>query len=117
VVSPDNRSPMEINERIHGELQSRSTVGNAEYNIRTLVPRQGRPASRPRFARGIRGRRALTPASQPRLIIQLSGECHGFRMLAPDTTRPWQSYFYAITTGPKFLAPHLPQYLDRQLGK
>ena len=31
--------------------------------------------SRPRFARRIRGRRALTPAFAPRLIIQLSGGC------------------------------------------
>ena len=40
VVSPDNRSRMEINERIHAELQRRGTVNSAEYHIRTLVPRQ-----------------------------------------------------------------------------
>ncbi|HWG20540.1 MAG TPA: MobF family relaxase [Terracidiphilus sp.] len=40
VVSPDNRSRMEINERIHVELQSRGTVNSAEDQIRTLVPRQ-----------------------------------------------------------------------------
>jgi conjugative relaxase-like TrwC/TraI family protein len=40
VVSPDNRSRMEINERIHAELQSRGTVQNAERQLRTLVPRQ-----------------------------------------------------------------------------
>lgn len=40
VVSPDNRSRMEINERIHAELQSRGTVNSAEHHIRTLVPRQ-----------------------------------------------------------------------------
>ncbi len=40
VVSPDNRSRMEINERIHAELQARGIVGNAEHQIRTLVPRQ-----------------------------------------------------------------------------
>jgi len=40
VVSPDNRSRMEINERIHTELQSRGVVQNAEQNFRTLVPRQ-----------------------------------------------------------------------------
>jgi hypothetical protein len=34
-----------------------------------------RPVSRPRFARRVRGRRALTLAFAPRLIIQLSGEC------------------------------------------
>ena len=40
VVSPDNRSRMEINERIHAELQGRGLVSNAEHHIRTLVPRQ-----------------------------------------------------------------------------
>ena len=40
VVSPDNRSRMEINERIHAELQSRGAVNSAEHHIRTLVPRQ-----------------------------------------------------------------------------
>ena len=40
VVSPDNRSRMEINERIHAELQSRGRVSSAEHHIRTLVPRQ-----------------------------------------------------------------------------
>jgi ATP-dependent exoDNAse (exonuclease V) alpha subunit len=40
VVSPDNRSRTEINERIHTELQGRGIVGNAERHIRTLVPRQ-----------------------------------------------------------------------------
>ncbi len=40
VVSPDNRSRMEINERIHAELQSRGTVKSVEHHIRTLVPRQ-----------------------------------------------------------------------------
>jgi ATP-dependent exoDNAse (exonuclease V) alpha subunit len=40
VVSPDNRSRMEINERIHSELQRGGIVSNEEYRIRTLVPRQ-----------------------------------------------------------------------------
>jgi len=40
VVSPDNRSRMEINERIHVELQSRGIVSGEENRIRTLVPRQ-----------------------------------------------------------------------------
>ena len=40
VVSPDNRSRIEINERIHSELQSRGIVSSAEHHIRTLVPRQ-----------------------------------------------------------------------------
>ncbi len=40
VVSPDNRSRMEINERIHAELQGRGVVSGEEYSIRTLVPRQ-----------------------------------------------------------------------------
>ncbi len=40
VVSPDNRSRMEINERIHAELQNKSLVRAEEFAIRTLVPRQ-----------------------------------------------------------------------------
>jgi conjugative relaxase-like TrwC/TraI family protein len=40
VISPDNRSRIEINERIHEELQRRGLVSNEEYRIRTLVPRQ-----------------------------------------------------------------------------
>src|SRR5208283_77869 len=40
VVSPDNRSRTEINERIHAELQGRGIVKGEEHTIRTLVPRQ-----------------------------------------------------------------------------
>jgi hypothetical protein len=40
VVSPDNRSRMEINQRIHGELQSRGLISRNERAITTLVPRQ-----------------------------------------------------------------------------
>jgi ATP-dependent exoDNAse (exonuclease V) alpha subunit len=40
VVSPDNRSRGEINQRIHFELQSRGIVNREEYSVRTLVPRQ-----------------------------------------------------------------------------
>ena len=40
VVSPDNRSRMEINERIRAELQGRGAVQNAEHHVRTLVARQ-----------------------------------------------------------------------------
>jgi ATP-dependent exoDNAse (exonuclease V) alpha subunit len=40
VISPDNRSRMEINERIHTELQRSGLVSNEEHRIRTLVPRQ-----------------------------------------------------------------------------
>ena len=40
VVSPDNRSRMEINERIHVELQGRGVVSGEEHCVRTLVPRQ-----------------------------------------------------------------------------
>jgi conjugative relaxase-like TrwC/TraI family protein len=41
VVSPDNGSRMEINERIHAELQGRGIVSGEEHRIRTFVPRQG----------------------------------------------------------------------------
>jgi conjugative relaxase-like TrwC/TraI family protein len=40
VVSPDNRSRIEINERIHAELQSKGLVRGEECPVRTLVPRQ-----------------------------------------------------------------------------
>ncbi len=40
VVSPDNRSRLEINERIHAELQGKGLVSGEEHPIRTLVPRQ-----------------------------------------------------------------------------
>jgi len=40
VVSPDNLSRMEINQRIHAELQSRGIVSKVEHSVQTLVPRQ-----------------------------------------------------------------------------
>ena len=40
VVSPDNRSRMEINAHIHAELQSRGVVNATEHSLRVLVPRQ-----------------------------------------------------------------------------
>jgi len=40
VVSPDNHSRTDINQRIHAELQSRSLVSKDEHSIQMLVPRQ-----------------------------------------------------------------------------
>jgi conjugative relaxase-like TrwC/TraI family protein len=40
VISPDNRSRIEINERVHEELQRSGLVSDEEHSIRTLVPRQ-----------------------------------------------------------------------------
>ncbi|WP_348261050.1 MobF family relaxase [Telmatobacter sp. DSM 110680] len=40
VVSPDNRSRSDINERIRGELQSRGVVSRNECTTTVLVPRQ-----------------------------------------------------------------------------
>jgi conjugative relaxase-like TrwC/TraI family protein len=40
VVSPDNRSRQEINERIHRELQSSGRVEQQEHRLTVLVPRQ-----------------------------------------------------------------------------
>ena len=40
VVSPDNRSRQEINERIHRELQLSGRVGEQEHRMTVLVPRQ-----------------------------------------------------------------------------
>ena len=40
VVSPDNRSRTEINQRIHDELQTRGVVSREGHSFQTLVPRQ-----------------------------------------------------------------------------
>jgi len=40
VVSPDNRSRQEINERIHRELQTSGRVSEQEHRLTVLVPRQ-----------------------------------------------------------------------------
>ena len=40
VISPDNRSRVEINDRIHSELQQRGVVGREEHPVKTLVQRQ-----------------------------------------------------------------------------
>ena len=40
VVSPDNHSRTEINQKIHDELQSRGVVSREEHPVQTLVPRQ-----------------------------------------------------------------------------
>ena len=40
VVSPDNRSRIEINQQIHKELQSRGIVSTQEHPMQMLVPRQ-----------------------------------------------------------------------------
>jgi len=40
VVSPDNRSRVEINERIRAEMQERGSVSKDEHRIQALVPRQ-----------------------------------------------------------------------------
>lgn len=40
VVSPDNQSRMEINERIHKELQQRGLVDRQDYRVKALVARQ-----------------------------------------------------------------------------
>ena len=40
VVSADNRSRQEINERIHHELQSSGRVAEQKYQLGVLVPRQ-----------------------------------------------------------------------------
>lgn len=40
VISPDNRSRTEINQRIHTELQGHGMVNKAEHQVTTLVARQ-----------------------------------------------------------------------------
>lgn len=40
VVSPDNRSRSEINQRIHSELQTRGVVSRNEHTVTALAPRQ-----------------------------------------------------------------------------
>ena len=40
VISPDNRSRTEINERIHAELQAQGKVSDLEHKVITLIARQ-----------------------------------------------------------------------------
>lgn len=40
VISPDNRSRMELNRAIHGELQERGAVRGEEHRVKVLIPRQ-----------------------------------------------------------------------------
>jgi len=40
VISPDNKSRMELNRLIHGELQGRGQVEEHEHRVNVLVPRQ-----------------------------------------------------------------------------
>ena len=40
VISPDNKSRMELNRVIHAELQERGAVNGEEHSVRVLTPRQ-----------------------------------------------------------------------------
>ena len=40
VISPDNKSRMELNRVIHGELQERGAVSGEEHAVKVLMPRQ-----------------------------------------------------------------------------
>jgi conjugative relaxase-like TrwC/TraI family protein len=40
VVSPDNRSRMELNDTIHRAMQSRALIDEKDHGVRVLVPRQ-----------------------------------------------------------------------------
>jgi conjugative relaxase-like TrwC/TraI family protein len=40
VISPDNKSRIELNRVIHGELQERGTVSSDEHAVKVLTPRQ-----------------------------------------------------------------------------
>ena len=40
VISPDNKSRMELNSIIHAELQERGAVKSEEHSVRVLTPRQ-----------------------------------------------------------------------------
>ncbi len=63
VVSPDNRSRAEINQRIHAELQQHGVVGREEHRVETLVPRQDLTGAARHLGRALRGGRgaALQP--------------------------------------------------------
>ena len=56
-----------------GVHMNEDTVGSLSLAGQSIA--EARPVSRPRFARRVRGRRALTLVFAPRLIIQLSGGC------------------------------------------
>ena len=40
VISPDNKSRMELNRAIHAELQERGAVSSKEHTVQVLTPRQ-----------------------------------------------------------------------------
>jgi conjugative relaxase-like TrwC/TraI family protein len=40
VISPDNKSRMELNRAIHSELQERGSVSGEEHPVKVLIPRQ-----------------------------------------------------------------------------
>lgn len=40
VISPDNKSRMELNRAIHGELQEHGSVSGEEHPVKVLIPRQ-----------------------------------------------------------------------------
>ena len=40
VISPDNKSRMELNRIIHAELQERGSVSGEEHQVKVLTPRQ-----------------------------------------------------------------------------
>jgi hypothetical protein len=40
VISPDNKSRMDLNRAIHGELQERGSVSGEEHAVKVLIPRQ-----------------------------------------------------------------------------
>jgi len=40
VISPDNKSRMDLNRAIHGELQERGAVSGEEHPVQVLIPRQ-----------------------------------------------------------------------------
>jgi hypothetical protein len=67
VVSPDNRSRMEINERIHGELQGKGRVSGEETSDPNTRVTPGTHRRRPHVGSEVRSRR------HPALLTRIEG--------------------------------------------
>jgi ATP-dependent exoDNAse (exonuclease V) alpha subunit len=141
VVSPDNRSRQEINERIHRELQSRGPVEEQEHRMSVLVPRQDMTGADRQWAvqyapgdilRYTRGSHAVGVQSGEYLHVTsvdreqnlLTVERHNGQHLTYDPRRLHGVSVYReaerdFSTGDRvqFTAPYREQHIaNRQLG-
>lgn len=81
VVSPDNRSRVEINERIRAEMQERGSVSKDEHRIHALVPRQDLTGPERTWVRAVRVQRRST------LCPRVERDGHGARRICASQER------------------------------